>query len=50
MRMAKMNYYFENVDEARVLHRYRPSLIDFCKTFYRYGLGGRYVVDRYLSR
>lgn len=50
MRMAKMNYYFEHVAEARVLHRYRPSLSDFCKTFYRYGLGGRYVVDRYLSR
>jgi glycosyltransferase involved in cell wall biosynthesis len=50
MRMAKFGYHFIHVASAVVRHRYRPNLIDFCKTFYRYGLGGRYVVDRYLSR
>lgn len=49
MRMAKMGYYFEFIPRAEIIHRYRSSLSDFCKTFYRYGLGGRYVVDRYLS-
>jgi glycosyltransferase involved in cell wall biosynthesis len=49
MRMAKMGYYFEFIPKAEIIHRYRVGLGDFCKTFYRYGLGGRYVVDRYLS-
>lgn len=48
MRLAKAGYYFERVDSAVVRHRFRPGVADFARTFYRYGLGGRYVVDRYL--
>jgi GT2 family glycosyltransferase len=50
MRMVKRGYHFEHVPEAVVHHRFRPGLRDFAQTFYRYGLGGRFVVDRYLSR
>lgn len=50
MRMVRRGYHFEHVPEAVVHHRFRPSLRDFARTFYRYGLGGRFVVDRYLSR
>lgn len=48
MRLAKAGYHFEKAASAVVRHRFRPGLRDFAKTFYRYGLGGRYVVDRYL--
>jgi GT2 family glycosyltransferase len=48
IRMVKRGYYLERCEDAVVRHRYRASLIDFARTFYRYGLGGRYVVDRYL--
>lgn len=48
MRLAKAGYHFEHVPSAVVQHRFRPGLVDFARTFYRYGLGGRYVVDRYL--
>ncbi len=48
MRMIKLGYSFQFVKNAIVWHRFRPQLQDFVKTFYRYGLGGRYVVDRYL--
>jgi GT2 family glycosyltransferase len=48
MRLAKVGYHFERVDSAVVHHRFRPGVADFKRTFYRYGLGGRYVVDRYL--
>lgn len=48
MRLAKAGYHFEKAPSAVVWHRFRPGLRDFAKTFYRYGLGGRYVVDRYL--
>lgn len=48
LRLAKRGYYFEHVDGALVHHRFRRGLRDFARTFYRYGLGGRYVVDRYL--
>ncbi len=50
MRIVKRGYHFEHVPEAVVHHRFRPSVRDFARTFYRYGLGGRFVVDRYLSR
>lgn len=50
MRIAKRGYYFEHVADAVVWHRFRPGLSEFARTFYRYGLGGRYVVDRYLPR
>lgn len=48
MRMVKRGYHLEHVSAAVVRHRFRPGLLDFARTFYRYGLGGRYVVDRYL--
>lgn len=48
MRIAKRGYHFEHAAGAVVHHRFRPGLRDFARTFYRYGLGGRYVVDRYL--
>lgn len=50
MRLAKRGYVFERAVDAVVWHRFRPGLREFYRTFYRYGLGGRYVVDRYLSR
>ncbi len=50
MRLAKRGYAFERAVDAVVWHRFRPGLREFYRTFYRYGLGGRYVVDRYLSR
>ena len=48
MRMVRRGYHLEHVPTAVVRHRFRPGLVDFARTFYRYGLGGRYVVDRYL--
>ncbi len=48
MRIAKRGFHFEHCQEAIVHHRFRPGLAAFAQTFYRYGLGGRYVVDRYL--
>ena len=48
VRMIKRGYFLEHSPAAIVRHRYRSSLKDFAKTFYRYGLGGRFVVDRYL--
>jgi GT2 family glycosyltransferase len=48
MRIAKRGYHFEQVRDAVVHHRFRPGFRAFYETFYRYGLGGRYVVDRYL--
>lgn len=50
MRIVKSGYHFEREDSAVVEHRFRPGLREFAQTFYRYGLGGRYVVDRYLPR
>ena len=50
MRIVQRGYHFEHVPDAVVEHRFRPGLMDFARTFYRYGLGGRYVVDRYLPR
>jgi GT2 family glycosyltransferase len=48
IRIVKRGYYLEHVPDAVVRHRFRPGVVDFARTFYRYGLGGRYVVDRYL--
>ncbi len=48
MRMVRKGYHLEHVSAAVVRHRFRPGFVDFARTFYRYGLGGRYVVDRYL--
>jgi glycosyltransferase involved in cell wall biosynthesis len=48
MRMVRRGYHLEHVPTAVIHHRFRPGLVDFARTFYRYGLGGRYVVDRYL--
>lgn len=48
MRIAKRGYHFVRDEAALVHHRFRPGLRAFAQTFYRYGLGGRYVVDRYL--
>lgn len=50
MRIVRSGYHFERADEAVVEHRFRPGVREFARTFYRYGLGGRYVVDRYLPR
>lgn len=50
MRIVRCGYHLEHAAEAVVRHRFRPGLPDFARTFYRYGLGGRYVVDRYLPR
>ena len=48
MRIARLGGHFLRTDGAVVHHRFRRGLVDFARTFYRYGLGGRYVVDRYL--
>ncbi len=48
VRMVKKGYHLEHTGSALVCHRFRPGLREFARTFYRYGLGGRYVVDRYL--
>jgi GT2 family glycosyltransferase len=48
MRLVKRGYFLEHAPDAVVQHRFRAGFRDFAKTFYRYGLGGRYVVDRYL--
>lgn len=48
VRMVKKGYHLEHVSAALVHHRFRPGVREFARTFYRYGLGGRYVVDRYL--
>lgn len=48
LRIAKLGFRFRRAETAIVKHRFRPSFRDFAKTFHRYGLGGRYVVDRYL--
>lgn len=50
MRIVRSGYHFEREESAIVEHRFRPGLREFSRTFYRYGLGGRYVVDRYLPR
>lgn len=50
MRIVGRGYHFERNEMAIVEHRFRPGLRDFARTFYRYGLGGRYVVDRHLPR
>jgi glycosyltransferase involved in cell wall biosynthesis len=50
MRIVRSGYHFEREENAVVEHRFRPGLREFAQTFYRYGLGGRYVVDRYLPR
>ena len=48
LKIAKLGYYFEREKKAIVLHKFRKGLKNFYNTFYWYGLGGRYVVDRYL--
>lgn len=48
MRMAKCGFYFEHEAGAVVHHRFRPGVRALARMFYYYGLGGRYVVDRYL--
>ena len=48
LRMIKSGYTLKRCPEAVVRHRFRPGLGDLWKTCYRYGLGGRFVVDRYL--
>lgn len=48
IRIVKRGFYLEHEPRALVYHHYRASIVDFAKTFYRYGLGGRYVVDRHL--
>lgn len=48
MRMAKIGYYFEKDDQAIVQHRFKKEFRNLFRTFYWYGKGGRYVVDRYL--
>jgi len=48
LRMVKSGYTLIRCAEALVYHRFRPGLRNVWKTSYRYGLGGRFVVDRYL--
>ena len=48
LRMVKSGYVLKRCPDALVYHRFRPGLRDVWKTCYRYGLGGRFVVDRYL--
>lgn len=48
IRMLKAGHKLIRCADAVVRHRFRSGLKDFWRTFYRYGLGGRYVVDRYL--
>lgn len=48
VRIVKQGFHLEHAPDAVVHHRFRPGLREFARTFYRYGLGGRYVVDRYL--
>lgn len=48
MRMAKSDYYFEKEEDAVIFHRFKKGFRNLYRTFYRYGKGGRYVVDRYL--
>lgn len=48
MRMAKIGYYFEKEERAVIKHRFKKGFRNLYRTFYWYGKGGRYVVDRYL--
>lgn len=48
MRIAALGGSFVRAENAVIRHRFRRGILDFARTFYRYGLGGRYVVDRYL--
>lgn len=48
MRLAKSGFYFHRQPTAVVRHRFRPGVRALARMFYQYGMGGRYVVDRYL--
>ena len=48
MRMAKIGYYFEKEERAVINHRFKKGFRNMFRTFFWYGKGGRYVVDRYL--
>ncbi len=48
LRLVKAGYVLTRCHEAIVRHRFRPGLKNLWRTYYRYGLGGRFVVDRYL--
>lgn len=43
--LRRRGYRFAFCERAVVRHHYRESLLDFAKTFYRYGKGCRHVVD-----
>lgn len=48
VRILKLGYHFERENNAIVWHSYKPGYRNLFNMFYRYGVGGRYVVDRYL--
>ena len=48
MKIAKLGLHFERNASAVVRHKFKPGLMQFWRTFYNYGRGGRHVVDRYL--
>ena len=48
MRLAKSGFHFHREPAAVVRHRFRPGVLALARMFYQYGVGGRYVVDRYL--
>lgn len=48
MRLAKSGFHFHRQPDAVVRHRFRPGVRALARMFYQYGVGGRYVVDRYL--
>ena len=48
LKILKQQLFLEREESAIVHHRFKSGFRNFYHTFFRYGLGGRYVVDRYL--
>jgi glycosyltransferase involved in cell wall biosynthesis len=48
LKISKLGLFFERDERAKVRHRFKPGLRSFWRTFFNYGRGGRYVMDRYL--
>ncbi|MFY0526669.1 glycosyltransferase [Archangium gephyra] len=44
--LSERGYRFGFTDQAVVRHNYREGLLDFARTFFRYGKGCRLVMDR----
>ena len=44
LRLKKMGFFFDKVQDAIVYHDFSPNFIDFCQTWLRYGKGTRLAI------